>query len=107
MVVTTAQHTAQHTAQQTRSGPVRTAGPDAAASRRSGQAPIGGGLLPPEVATAVGARGRFRTATTTQTDPTRTDPPLRGATPELESVDRDASLDENGSVATLSSRIYH
>jgi len=100
-MVTTAQHTAQHTAQQTRSGPVRTAGPDAAA-----KPPVGSGgkpLLPPEVATAIGARGRFRTATTTQTDPTRTDPPLRGATPELESVDRDAIR----VVATLSSRIYH
>jgi hypothetical protein len=98
-MVTTAQHTATATAQQTRRGPARPAGPDAAASRRSGQPPIGGGLLPPEVATAIGARGRFRTATTTQTDPTRTDPPLRGATPELESVDRDAILDENGSVS--------
>jgi hypothetical protein len=86
MVVTTAQHTAQHTAPATREGPAQ-------GRVRRQEPPVGSGhkaLLPPEVATAIGARRRFRTATTTQTDPPRTDPPLRGATPEIESVDRDA-----------------
>jgi hypothetical protein len=59
-------------------------------SRRSGQAPMGGGLLPPVIATAVGARGRLRDRQRRPTRLGRT--PIEGATPELEPVDRDAIL---------------
>jgi len=69
-------------------------------SRRSGQAPMGGGLLPPVIAPAVGARGRLRDRNADRPD--SDGPPLRGPTPELEPVDRDAIR----VVATLSSRIY-
>ena len=80
MVVTTAQHTAQQTRRGPAHGRVRL--------RRSGQAPMGGGLLPPVIATAVGARGRFRHRQRRPTRLGRT--PIEGATPELEPVDRDA-----------------
>ena len=73
MVVTTAQHTAQHT----RGGPAQ--GRVRRQSRRSGQAPMGGGLLPPVIATAVGARGRFRHGNADRPD--SDGPPLRGPRP--------------------------
>jgi len=38
-------------------------------------------------------------STATETDPTRTDPPQGEATPEIESVDREEILVENGSVS--------
>jgi len=61
---------------------------------------MGGGLLPPVIATAVGARGRLRDRQRRPTRLGRT--PIEGATPELESVDREAIR----VVATLSSWIY-
>ena len=73
MVVTTAQHTAQ----QTRRGPAH--GRVRRLCRRSGQAPMGGGLLPPVIATAVGARGRLRDRNADRPDSDR--PPLRGPRP--------------------------
>ena len=57
-------------------------------------------LLPPVVATAVGARGRFRHRQRRPTRLGRT--PIEGAAPEVEPVDRDAILVE----ATLCRWIY-
>ena len=84
MVVTTAQHTAPASRRGPAHGRVRRL------CRRSGQAPMGGGLLPPVIATAVGARGRLRDRQRRPTRLGRT--PIEGATPELEPVDRDAIL---------------
>ena len=62
-----------------------------------GKPPVGSGASPcfrprlrPRLAPAVAS------ATGTETDPTRTDPPLRGATPEIGPVDREEILVENG-----------
>ena len=76
-------------AQQTRGGPF------GMRLRRSGQgtSPCFRPRLRPRLALAVAS------ATGTETDPTRADPPLRGATPEIESVDREEILVENGSVS--------
>jgi hypothetical protein len=54
------------------------------------------------VATAVGARGRFRHRHDNADRPDSDGPPIEEAAPELESVDRDAIR----VVATLSSWIY-
>jgi len=62
-------------------GEVRSGQPDRMRrqSRRSGQAPMGGGLLPPVIATAVGARGRLRDRNADRPD--SDGPPLRGPRP--------------------------
>ena len=75
MVVTTAQHTAPASRRGPAHGRVRRL------CRRSGQAPMGGGLLPPVIATAVGARGRFRHRHGNADRPDSDGPPLRGPRP--------------------------